>query len=319
MSSLLAPPLEAVESFPCFGGKCTVVVQGSGPAGAPDVAVPRAKRRLLEWHAQFSRFEPASELSRLNEDPRVQVPASAMMIRFVEAALYAATLTGGLVDPTLLSEVEQAGYREHFTAAAVPIADLGPAAPAPRPAAPHPAARWQEIRVDRRTNTVIRPPGLRLDGGGIAKGLFGDVLASVLGWHRSFAVVAAGDIRFGGTADAARRVQVTSPFDGRAVLHTFELVRGAVATSGITRRSWFGDDGRPAHHLIDPATGAPAFTGVVQATALAPSAVEAEALAKAAVLAGRDRAPGWLCHGGLVVYEDGDHDLIDPAGTEAPR
>lgn len=111
MSSLLAPPLEAVESFPCFGGKCTVVVQGSGPAGAPDVAVLRAKRRLLEWHAQFSRFEPASELSRLNEDPRVQVPASAMMIRFVEAALYAATLTGGLVDPTLLSEVEQAGYR----------------------------------------------------------------------------------------------------------------------------------------------------------------------------------------------------------------
>ena len=73
-------------------------------------------------------------------------------------------------------------------------------------------------------------------------------------------------------------------------MHVFELSRRAVATSGIGRRSWLGPDGRPAHHLLDPATGRPAFTGVVQATALAPTAVEAEWRAKAAVLAGPDRA-----------------------------
>jgi len=32
------------------------------------------------------------------------------------------------------------------------------------------------------------------------------------------------------------------------------------------------DDARPAHHLLDPRTGRPAYTGVVQATALAPTA-----------------------------------------------
>jgi thiamine biosynthesis lipoprotein len=71
-----------------------------------------------------------------------------------------------------------------------------------------------------------------------------------------------------------REVQVRSPFDDGALLHTFELTRGAVATSGTTKRSWLDAAGRVSHHLLDPVTGTPAFTGVVQATALAPTALE---------------------------------------------
>ncbi len=83
-----------------------------------------------------------------------------------------------------------------------------------------------------------------------------------------------------------------------------------MATSGIGRRSWLGPDRRPAHHLLDPATGAPAFTGVVQATALAPTAVEAEWRAKAAVLSGPERAGDWLAHGGVVVLDDRSHLVV---------
>ena len=96
----------------------------------------------------------------------------------------------------------------------------------------------------------------------------------------SFAVDCGGDLRFGG---APRRLEVADPFGGPP-LHVFEVRDGAVATSGIGRRSWLDASGRPAHHLLDPATGRPAFTGVVQATALAPTALEAEWRAKAAVL-----------------------------------
>jgi thiamine biosynthesis lipoprotein len=85
-----------------------------------------------------------------------------------------------------------------------------------------------------------------------------------------------------------------------------------VATSGIGRRSWLDESGGPAHHLLDPATGRPAYTGIVQATALAPSALEAEALAKAAVLAGPARAPRWLRHGGAIVLDDGSHRVFQP-------
>ena len=86
-----------------------------------------------------------------------------------------------------------------------------------------------------------------------------------------------------------------------------------MATSGISRRSWLDARGRPAHHLLDPATGRPAFTGVVQATALAPTALEAELLAKAAVLGGPDAAAGWLPYGGVVVRDDGGHEVVPAA------
>jgi hypothetical protein len=57
------------------------------------------------------------------------------------------------------------------------------------------------------------PPGVRLDSGGIAKGLFGDLLAAALYGHAAFAVDAAGDIRFGGADGLPRPVQVASPLD----------------------------------------------------------------------------------------------------------
>lgn len=102
------------------------------------------------------------------------------------------------------------------------------------------------------------------------------------------------------------------------MLHGFELAAAGVATSGIGRRSWRGPDGAPAHHLLDPATGRPAFTGVVQATALAPTALEAEWRAKAAVLSGPVAAASWLPHGGLVVCDDGGQDLVPAAPSLRP-
>ncbi len=302
--------VEVLERFPCFGGNCEVVVQGSGPAGPAWEAVARTRRRLEAWHCQFSRFDPASELSRLNRDPRDTVPVSAMMARFLEAALQVAIWTGGLVDPTLVSALEHAGYGDDLRSKPVPLADALRLAPAPRPAQPSAEARWRDISVDLARTTVTRPPGLEVDSGGIAKGLFGDVLAPVLGGHASYVVNAAGDLRFGGAEGWWRPVQIASPF-GDEVLHTFELISGASATSGIGKRSWIGRDGRPSHHLLDPSTGHSAFTGVVQVSALAPTGIEAEALSKAALLSGAAHAADWLPYGGLVVYDDGGFEVLD--------
>ena len=61
--------------------------------------------------------------------------------------------------------------------------------------------------------------------------------------------------------------------------------RWGVATSGVSIHRW-EVDGKVRHHLIDPRTGRPAETDVVQATVVAGSSLRAEALAKAAVIAG---------------------------------
>ncbi|MBV9942785.1 MAG: FAD:protein FMN transferase, partial [Solirubrobacterales bacterium] len=149
------------------------------------------------------------------------------------------------------------------------------------------------------------------DPGGIAKGVFADELAVQLARYEAVVVDCGGDLRLGGTEAPARQVHVASPFDD-AILHTFVLRSSAVATSGIGKRSWVGVDGGVAHHLLDPRTGRPAFTGVVQVTALAPSASEAETLSKAALLRGPAQAGGVLVHGGVIVLDDGSFVVLDP-------
>jgi len=263
---------------------------------------------MLAWHEVFSRFKPESELSRLNADPREVVPVSPLMARFAAAAVAAAEATGGLVDPTLLEEIEAAGYHSDRLRGTLALGMALALAPPRAAGGPHPDARWRTLEVDAGAGTIARPPGVKLDGGGIVKGLCADVLAESL--SGSFAINCEGDLRVGGSA---RTIQVASPFDG-AVLHEYAVADGGVATCEIAKRSWLGAGTRPAHHLLDPATGRPAYTGVVQATALAPTALEGEALAKAALLSGPDGAAAWLPHGGVLVFDDGSHTVIDESG-----
>ncbi len=302
---------ETRSQFRCFGSTCEAFVIGDAPGRSAREAVALARSFLLEWHDRFTRFDPGSELSRLNADRRHVVPVSDAMARLAEAAVMAARQTGGLVDATLLGEIEAAGYRKDLgRPLSLPL--VLELAPPRRPAVPSPSADWDRIAVDRARRTVTRPVGVRLDSGGLAKGLAADLLADALGAHACFAIDAAGDVRHGGAERIPRPVRVASPFDG-ATLHTLALTDAGVATSGIGRRSWLGADGAPAHHLLDPATGKPAFTGVVQATAIAPTALEAEARAKAAVLSGPDGAPAWLANGGVLVLEDASHLVLEPS------
>jgi FAD:protein FMN transferase len=299
---------EAVEEFDCFGSRCSALVIGSSEAGSAHHASALARRKLLSWHQRFSRFLPDSELSLLNRDPRRELPVSRLMARFAQAVRSAGELTGGLVDATLLGDIERAGYT-HDLPTPIPLAKALELAPARVPATGSPQQRWRTIEVDLDTNTITRPPGLMLDSGGLAKGLFADILGEMLAQHPSFAINCAGDLRLGGSAQITRPINVESPFDSRT-LHTFHLSHSGVATSGIGRRSWLTAGGKPAHHLLDPSTSSPAFTGVVQVTALAPSALMAEIRAKAAILSGPRAAPAHLPDGGVLVFDDGSHEVV---------
>jgi thiamine biosynthesis lipoprotein len=301
---------EAIETFPCFGSRCSVRVGGEARSGTADEAARRSRAQLLDWHSRFSRFEPDSELSRLNDDPRELVPVSAVMASLVRAVRTAGALSGGLVDGTLLEQIRSSGYRADL-GEPVPLADALARAPRRRPARPRQQSEWSRVAITGDGSSARRPPGVQIDSGGLAKGLFADLLAERLAEHACFAVDCGGDIAIGGRAGLARPVHVESPFDGSR-LHTFQLVAGGVATSGIGRRSWLDERGRTAHHLLDPADGRPAFTGIVQVTALAPDALTAEIRAKAAILSGPRAASRWLPDGGVVVLDDASHVVVEP-------
>ena len=300
---------EHAARFPCFGGTCSVHAGGDRAAEA----VAGARRQLLAWHDRYTRFDPHSELSRLNADPRGRVPVSHELALLAAAVADAGRRTRGLVDGTLVAELEAAGYRRDLRRP-VPLPLALRLAPARRAAAGREPGPWREIAADPEAGIVVRPPGVALDSGGLAKGLFADLLAERLAGAPSVAVECAGDLRLGGTAGLTRPVPVADPFGG-APLHTLALAAGGVATSGIGRRSWLDDGGRVAHHLLDPATGRPAFTGIVQATAVAPTALEAEIRAKAALLSGPAGAAAWLPDGGVLVFDDRRHEVVPPRST----
>ncbi|HEX5593002.1 MAG TPA: FAD:protein FMN transferase [Solirubrobacterales bacterium] len=309
-------------TFDAMGSHVRLLIGEPGPGMPPAAAAAERGRRFVEdFDAALSRFRPESELCQLNRDQRERVPSSELMRRAVAAGIAAAERSGGLVDPTLVDEIEGAGYvasRAGMTG--VPLADALAEAPPRRPAAPRPEQRWRGFAVDDEAGEVVRPPGLRFDTGGTGKGLAADMLAAGLRGCSRFIVDCGGDIRIGG-ADALvhpYEVFVEHPITGGRA-HVLRLGIGGVATSGINVRIWRDADGRFSHHLLDPATGEPAWTGLVGATALGDTALEAETLSKAALLSGPDGGRRILAErGGLLVHDSGRVELVGPLAA-APR
>ncbi|UGS38963.1 FAD:protein FMN transferase [Capillimicrobium parvum] len=317
----MSPPITTPEHdhrFDLFGTQVRLLVAGPSPLDA-QVAAARVQARLQRLHRLLTRFDPASELSRLNAAAGIEAEVSETLLGAVQDALEAARRSRGLVDPTVVDLLERAGYgASRAGVAPAPLAEALAAAPARRTALARPGAAWRRIAVDPAARRVRLPAGVRLDLGGTAKGRAVDVAAAMLATQPSFAVDAGGDLRLGGRDAQARTVEIAHPLhDG--VAHRFELAAGAVATSGLRTRIWRTPGGF-AHHLIDPGRGRPAWTGVIQATALAPTALEAETLAKTALLRGPAAGRSLLAaRGGALVLDDGSVLLAGPLGEPAPR
>jgi FAD:protein FMN transferase len=301
-------------SFDAMGCQIRLVIdEPLDPShAAPRAAADDARRWLADFDARMSRFRADSELCALNRDPRSAIPASALLRATVAAALWAAERSGGLVDPTLLGALERAGYSTSLAGVdPAPLRDALAHAPTRAPAKPTPAALWREVRVDDTAGIIHRPPGIRLDSGGAGKGLAADAMAHRLAGYSRVAIDCGGDVRVAGAASRAQPfdVEIEHPLTGEPA-HSFALGDGAVATSGIGTRIWRTDNGY-AHHLIDPSTGRPAWTGLVQVTAIAPTALEAETLSKAALLGGPDRAREVLAqYGGALIHDEGAVELV---------
>lgn len=294
------PPEPVVERHLAALGT-DVRVACTGPGAERRAQRALAVIRRVERH--LSRFRPDSELSQLNADPRAAVPASALLRDAVRAALWAARHSDGLVDPTLLGALERAGYTASMAGAGRDAKPL-PAPPrVPRGAQADPSGAWRDVHVDDAAGTISRPPGVRLDLGGTGKGYAADLAAEALEGAPRWLVDCGGDLRVGGTT-GTQEVQIAGP--GGAQLLALRLSEGAAATSAVHARRWTGADGAVAHHLLDPATGDPAWTGLAQVTAIAGTVLTAETLAKTALLRGPEGARALLrLQGGVLVHDDG--------------
>lgn len=280
----------------------------------PLEAADRERAFVLDFARRLSRFLPDSELSALNHDPRAHVASSALLRAAVTAGLWAADRSAGLVDPTLVRALERGGYSKSLDGASpASLQEALAVAPPRRPARPDPAATWRQVSV-HENGVISRPPGVMIDTGGTGKGLCADAVACRLGAHTRFVVDCGGDIAVGGVGAQLQpyQIAVQHPLTGEAV-GTLLVARGGVATSGLNVRIWRHPDGSFGHHLLDPRTGCPAWTGLIGATAIGDSALEAETLSKMALLLGPAGAREVLAHrGGIVIHDDGEVEAIGP-------
>jgi thiamine biosynthesis lipoprotein len=219
--------------------------------------------------ARWSRFRPDSEVARLNASAGRPVPVSPATLDLVEACVHWIRSTGGVFQPLVGGALVAWGYRRS-------LADRRAYAGS----SPDPRRLDGRPQVDRVRGTVQIPAGTRLDLGGIAKSWMACRAAALVRGRcddPAILVDAGGDLV---AARGLHLVAVEDPRDRHAPPIAWVRVDEGqgIATSGFGRRRWRNGDGRPAHHLIDPETGAPGPR--THATVISDDPVGADVLAK---------------------------------------
>ena len=300
--------------FAVMGSTAEVTVVGGN-----DAHLRAAAARLRGLDALWSRFRPGSDVSRLNAADGAAVAVAPDTLTLLEALVAAWRATGGAFDPTLLPALVAAGdaaSRHDPTARS----------------RTHPGARWPGdpagIVIDHARATARLPRGTTIDAGGLGKGLGADLVATELVAAEAVGALVSvgGDLRVTGRAPGGGwAVTVEHPDPTRRRLAVLDLAEGGVATSTPAARRWTGRDGRPHHHLLDPATAAPSTAPVASVTVAAGTAAWAEAFTKVPYALGAPDGLAALDAAGLaalIVTEDGTthasavwHALARPEGT----
>lgn len=290
-----------------------------------DEAVGRVLDVFDGIQTDCSRFDPASDLSRVNERPEEWHEVSAYCYRAIAAASRAYEATDGLFDPRVLTTLRALGYDRSLPFEDGDLTLIGDAA-ARDPGGGVDASLMLDHEVwdpafdpDRCAVRVGDDP---LDLGGIGKGmavrLAGECLAGVAD---GFLVEAGGDLVVAGESPRTGgwRISVEDPLDpSRPVAMLCATDTGCV-TSSVSVRSWTRG-GRRWHHLIDPRTGRSARGGLLAVTVLHADPAWAEVWSKTMFIAGagrvrrladeRELATIWVRQDGLVEWTDRARDRV---------
>lgn len=295
--AILGQPALTTTSLTVMGTSADISVWG----GRSDLAAYAADR-LRDLERRWSRFDPRSEVSKVNAmsgDGAVVVSEDTVLL--LAKVVEGWTNSGGLFDPTVLPSMIALGYDRTFTT-------IEPLDAAADTLGRSPGCG--SIRVDRGLRAVALPAGVSVDPGGIGKGLAADLVVGELLDRGALGacVSVGGDVRaaHGPSGAIPWRIGLADPSDPTHLFAVASIASGAVVTSSTLTRRWPLGAGI-VHHLIDPRTGAPTRSDLVAVTVVAGEAWWAEVLAKWVLMAGEQAGTEVLeRHGatGLLVRSD---------------
>lgn len=263
MLALILPPARAerVERAGPVMGTVARIVVDAGDERAATTAINAAFNRIREIEQRLSDYDEQSETRCLElASPGAPVPVSEDLHRVLEHSLRLAFETEGAFDVTIGSATR--AWRDGRPAVA--------------------RNRYREVALGPGTVT-LNGAGIAFDFGGIAKGYAADEALLVLrqrGFPRAMVAIS-GDISLGDApaGEAGWRIGLGS--SARVEL----LANCGVSTSGDKHQARRGES-----HIRDARAGAPRAARPGTVTVIAPSAMEADALATAIHAMGKEEA-----------------------------
>lgn len=256
-----------------------------------DEAQRRVDERLAEINRLMSTYDPESELSRFNRlNSSDWFAVSAETAEVVAAALEIAERTSGAFDPTVGPVVNLWGFGPDKSRTELPT-DEAIAAALTR-------VGYEKVSVRSDPPALKKAiPEIYLDLSGIAKGHASDAISALLeelGFVNTMVEIG-GEVRTrGAKADGTPwRIGVEQPDDRERRIHAaVNLVNASMATSG-DYRNFFEHEGIRYSHTIDPATGRPVRHDLAAVSVVAPTCMEADALATAVLVMGDQKGYDW--------------------------
>ncbi len=219
--------------------------------------------------------------------------------------------TGGLFDIAISPVVKAWGFTEEVKQ--VPAQEtLDALLPLTDPA---------DVIVNEKT-AYLQKAGMAVDLGGIAKGYTTDKVVTLMREKgvESAVLSLGGNIYTIGTKPDGKKweVSVANPLNADDYVGLLSIEDKAVVTSGGYQR-YFEENGKKYHHIIDPATGYPAESGLLQVTIISESGTEADVLSTALYIMGLEKAlEFWQEQGdfeAIFVTESGE--VIATEGADA--
>ncbi len=273
-------------------------------------AMHATESEIQRLDALLSVTNPQGDIARLNELGTYHV--SQETGELLQRALATAADTGGAYDPTVYPLMVLWGFpSEEYH---VPTEEELEAV--------LPQVGYQQVTLSKEDWLAALPQGGGIDLGGIAKGYTAHEVLEVLERQG----ITSGIISLGGNVGTLGKkpdgslwaVAVENPDKSGDYLGTIQLGGGMFAiTSGAYER-YFEQDGVRYHHILDPATGYPADTGLLSVTVVSSDGTLADALSTALFVMGKDRAQDfWREHSSefdMILY-DGTALYVTPGLT----
>jgi thiamine biosynthesis lipoprotein len=239
----------------------------------------QAKSIFFNLEKVFSRFDPKSELSKLNEKLGVWQKASTDMTYLGLRALYYNKISGGLYDPRVIEILEKIGYEKDFKKNDFERIKR--------------SGKMDRIEKKLKADLKIKNDQVffsrRMDFSGIAKGYIVDRAAEFLksrGWE-DFLVDAGGDMNISGKNKEGEswKISVEGIASKKLLL---ALSNRGVATSGISRKKW-EIAGKKFHHLVNPKNPSYFSYELKTVSVVAENTENADGRAKTLVLMGKKK------------------------------